>query len=110
METGHEFAYQHHTKQERNRFPGTGEQRRRRWWAVCASVAILYGAICAPGPAAADNAALPEILTLEEAADFLRVEPRLPLWVVCHEYRRSKRRCAPVREMKEGPSGSAIRS
>ena len=33
-----------------------------------------------------------------------------PLWVVCHEYRRSKRRCATVREMKEGPSGSAIRS
>ncbi len=26
---------------------------------------------------------------------------------VCHEYRRSKRRCATVREMKEGPSGSA---
>src|SRR5713226_3301917 len=30
-------------------------------------------------------------------------------WVVCHEYRRSKRRCATVREMKEGPSRSAIR-
>ena len=30
--------------------------------------------------------------------------------VLCHEYRRSKRRCATVREMKEGPSGSAIRS
>ena len=49
-------------------------QRRRRWRAVCASVAILYGAICAPGPAAADDAALPEVLTLEEAADFLRVD------------------------------------
>ncbi len=34
----------------------------------------------------------------------------LPLMAVCHEYRRSKRRCATVREMKEGPSGSAIRS
>ena len=33
-----------------------------------------------------------------------------PIWVVCHEHRRSKRRCATVREMKEGPSGSAIRS
>jgi hypothetical protein len=32
-----------------------------------------------------------------------------PFWVVCHEYRRSKRRCATVREMKEGPSRSAIR-
>ena len=26
-----------------------------------------------------------------------------------HEYRRSKRQCATVREMKEDPSGSAIR-
>ena len=33
-----------------------------------------------------------------------------PVWVLCHEYRRSKRRCATVLEMKEGPSGSAIRS
>ena len=31
-----------------------------------------------------------------------------PLWVLCHEYRRSTRRYATVREMKEGPSGSAI--
>ena len=30
-------------------------------------------------------------------------------WVLCHEYRRSKRRCVTVREMKEGPSSSAIR-
>ena len=30
--------------------------------------------------------------------------------VVCHEHRRSTRRCATIREMKEGPSGSAIRS
>jgi hypothetical protein len=29
--------------------------------------------------------------------------------VVCHERSRSKRRRATVREMKEGPSGSAIR-
>ena len=29
---------------------------------------------------------------------------------LCHEHRRSKRRCGTVREMKEGPSGSAIRS
>src|SRR6516162_1920927 len=33
-----------------------------------------------------------------------------PLWVLCHEHHRSKRRCGTVREMKEGPSGSAIRS
>jgi hypothetical protein len=33
-----------------------------------------------------------------------------PEWVLCHEHRRSTRRCATVLEMKEGPSGSAIRS
>ena len=50
--------------------------QRRRWRAVCASVAILCGALLASAPAAAhDAAALPEILTLEEAADFLRVDP-----------------------------------
>jgi hypothetical protein len=27
----------------------------------------------------------------------------VPLWVLCHEYRRSTRRCVTVREMKEGP-------
>ena len=32
------------------------------------------------------------------------------MWVLCHEYRRSKRRFATVQEMKVGPSGSAIRS
>ena len=32
-----------------------------------------------------------------------------PSRVVCHEHLRSKRGCATVREMKEGPSGSAIR-
>src|SRR5690349_4447184 len=31
-------------------------------------------------------------------------------WVLGHEQRRSKRRCVTVLEMKEGPSGSAIRS
>jgi len=31
------------------------------------------------------------------------------LWVVCHEHRRSKRRCATVREMKEGPSRPEVR-
>src|SRR5882672_7909654 len=35
---------------------------------------------------------------------------RVPLWVVCHERSRSTRLRATVREMKEGPSGSAIRS
>jgi ABC-type nitrate/sulfonate/bicarbonate transport system substrate-binding protein len=29
--------------------------------------------------------------------------------VLCHEHRRSKRQCATVREMEEGPSSSAIR-
>ena len=33
-----------------------------------------------------------------------------PLWVVCHERRMGCLRRATVREMKEGPSGSAIRS
>src|SRR6266545_6348156 len=37
-------------------------------------------------------------------------EVECPLRVLCHEYRRSKRRYVTVREMKEGPSGSAIRS
>src|ERR1700746_933095 len=31
-------------------------------------------------------------------------------WVVCHEHRREYRRCATVREMKEDPSSSVIRS
>ena len=34
----------------------------------------------------------------------MRNVPACPRWVVCHEDRRSKRRCATVREMKEGPS------
>src|SRR5215208_2699001 len=34
---------------------------------------------------------------------------RCPLWVLCHEHRRSKRRCVTVREMKEGPSRPAVR-
>jgi hypothetical protein len=33
-----------------------------------------------------------------------------PKRVVCHEHRHEYWRCATVREMKEGPSGSAIRS
>ena len=33
-----------------------------------------------------------------------------PFRVLCHEQRRSKRRCVTVRKMKESPSGSAIRS
>ena len=32
------------------------------------------------------------------------------LWVLCHEYRRSKRRHTTVLEMEVGPPGSAIRS
>ena len=37
-------------------------------------------------------------------------QSELPKWVVCHERSRSTRLRATVREMKEGPSGSAIRS
>ena len=37
------------------------------------------------------------------------VNAECPRWVLCHEYRRSKRRWATMREMKEGPSRSAIR-
>ena len=33
-----------------------------------------------------------------------------PKWVVCHEHRGSTPGCVTVREMKEGPSGSVIRS
>jgi hypothetical protein len=36
--------------------------------------------------------------------------PKSLVWVLCHEHHRSKRRCGTVREMKDGPSGSAIRS
>jgi murein endopeptidase len=51
--------------------------------------------------------------TVVLAKDRKDVDPKLwtqrPSWVLCHEYRRSTRRCATVREMKEGPSRSAIR-
>ena len=40
----------------------------------------------------------------------MRFAPKGPLGVVCHERRMSCVRRATVREMKEGPSGSAIRS
>ena len=56
---------------------------------------------CATGSSSA-------MLTASCRAPDLRLQ--CPLMAVCHEYRRSKRRCATVREMKEGPSGSAIRS
>src|SRR5262245_34458873 len=42
-----------------------------------------------------------------------RAQPRRHAFldgVLCHEQRRSKRRCVTVLEMKVGPSGSAIRS
>ena len=42
----------------------------------------------------------------------MRAEVELPscrFLAVCHEYRRSIRRCVTVREMEEGPSRSAIR-
>jgi type IV secretory pathway VirB10-like protein len=39
----------------------------------------------------------------------LTIRPGFPLRVLCHEYCRSIRRCATIREMKEGPSRSAIR-
>jgi NAD(P)-dependent dehydrogenase (short-subunit alcohol dehydrogenase family) len=48
-------------------------------------------------------------INYENWAQVLDVSTMGPLRVLCHEYRRSKRRCATVREMKEGPSRSAIR-
>jgi hypothetical protein len=41
-------------------------------------------------------------------ADLLQRPSRQP-WAVCHEHCRSTRRWVTVREMKESPSGSAIR-
>src|SRR6516162_4970625 len=46
----------------------------------------------------------PELETRNESA------MELPLWVVCHERRVSCLRRATIREMKEGPSSSGIRS
>src|SRR5207302_11265457 len=51
-------------------------------------------------------------LTLEKAAKGTLQSGEcfiMTAWVVCHEDRRSKRRCATVREMKEGPSRPAVR-
>jgi excisionase family DNA binding protein len=51
-------------------------QRRCRFLAVCASIAILCGAFLVSDPVAAeDTAAVPEVLTLKEAAEFLHVDP-----------------------------------
>jgi hypothetical protein len=47
-------------------------------------------------------------LTMDALVPF--TPSKRPDWVLCHEHHRSKRRCGTVREMKEGPSGSAIRS
>ena len=43
------------------------------------------------------------------ANDVIEWGGSLPEMAVCHEYRRSIRRYATVREMKEDPSRSAIR-
>src|SRR5262245_39437378 len=45
----------------------------------------------------------------QSGVEFLPIEIPGPRRVVCHEHRQSKRRCATVREMKEGPSRSAVR-
>ena len=45
-----------------------------------------------------------------EMDEVRREAVKCPSWVLCHEHHRSKRRCGTVQEMKEGPSGSAIRS
>jgi putative tryptophan/tyrosine transport system substrate-binding protein len=50
----------------------------------------------------------PGVLALADEVIGERIARR-PLWVVCHEDRRSKPRCATVREMKEGPSRPAVR-
>ena len=50
---------------------------------------------------------------IEEPALYILTDPRAcvgPEWVACHERSRFTRLRATVREMKEGPSGSAIRS
>ena len=49
------------------------------------------------------------ISTLPDSVD-PRAYRESPVRGLCHEHHRSKRRCGTVREMKEGPSGSAIRS
>jgi hypothetical protein len=47
---------------------------------------------------------------LKSEIDALRQVVRdMEEWVLCHEHRRSTRRCATIREMKEGPSSSTIR-
>src|SRR5882672_11054836 len=50
----------------------------------------------------------PDIRRTVEGCAF--IQENGPERVLCHEHHRSKRRCGTVREMKEGPSGSAIRS
>ena len=53
----------------------------------------------------------PGHLFLAAMAAQVGIDPAKDLrWVLCHEHHRSERRCGTVREMKEGPSGSAIRS
>ena len=48
--------------------------------------------------------------TIQSAGLPSRSRRRRGIGALCHEHRRSTRRCATVLEMKEGPSGSAIRS
>jgi hypothetical protein len=45
-----------------------------------------------------------------DVPQFWKLTEESLIWVLCHEQRRSKRRCVTVLEMKVGPSGSAIRS
>jgi hypothetical protein len=65
-----------------------------------------------PSNAARDNCAYLKrrALLRSACASHHAIPQLLLLWVLCHEQRRSKRRCVTVLEMKEGPSGSAIRS
>src|ERR1700694_6042767 len=55
------------------------------------------------------KALIVEQVSFSSNVDLQSLAAKCLLWVVCHEDRRSKRRCATVREMKEGPSRPAVR-
>jgi hypothetical protein len=86
------------------------------------SIAIVLATFVASAPAAAQgwkeysypdyafSVAFPANPQVEQTTYQVTPGRLAPAWVVCHERCRSTRLRATVREMKEGPSGSAIRS